>query len=327
MQIVFHDLTKAQQSWVKNNHSRLRIKFVNGELTAKKLPADTEILSVHTNCHIDQELLSHLKNLRLLITRTTGVDHIDLVAARQQNVKVANLPGQNALAVAEFSLGLMLSASRSIVPASASVKPGQWEDDSWYGNELFNKTLGVVGTGAIGSHVLKLAKAFGMKLLAHDYKKNKTLARKLGFSYVTLKELFRRSDIISLHIPGTPLTKHLVNRQLLSAMKPGAGIVNTARGSLIDTKALWQVLQKGRMGWYAADVLENELDFSRATASGLSAQDKQVRQINSQLVKHPRVVITPHMAHASEEASQRILEQTLKVVTDFKNGKRVKTII
>ncbi|MEZ4180411.1 MAG: NAD(P)-dependent oxidoreductase [Candidatus Doudnabacteria bacterium] len=328
MNIVFQGLTKDQKQWLQAKYPKLRVKFFAGKISSDKLPPrNTEILSIHTDSKITREILKQLPELKLIVTRTTGTDHIDLVACKAAGVRVCNAAGQNATAVAEFTIGLMVAAGRSLLIGSRTVELGQLNSHNWYGQEFFGQTLGVVGTGAIGLQVIKIAKAFGMNVVAYDFKPNKSMAKRLGFEYTSLKQVFKKSDVVSLHIPGTPMTKKLINRELLGLARQGLGLINTARGSVVDTSAILKALKSNKLGWYAADVLDDEEAFALPNTRGLSASRKKLRQLNQALIKHPQAIITPHMAHATSAATEKIMQMTVNLILDFEKNKKIKFIV
>lgn len=317
--IVFYELSKQQEKWVKAKFPKLPIQFKTGRLSLKNLPnPKTEILSVHVNCKVDTAILDKLPNLKLISTRTTGIDHIDLATCKKRKIHVVNAAGMNAQSVSEFTFGLVLTAVRNITTGIERVAVGHFNDKGLIGMELSGKTLGVVGTGAVGGGVLRIGKGFGMKLLAHDEYKNTALQRELKFKYVSLKEIFEKCDVISLHVPGTAKTKHMVNAKSLKLIKPSTGIVNTARGSVVDTKAVLAALKSKKLSWYAADVLEVEHNIFT---------DKNLGKTNKTLVKHERSYITPHMAYATDDAVYRVMSQTMEQISAYLKGKPVKFIV
>ena len=316
--IVFYSLPKAQQQWVKSNYPKLPVQFKSGKLSLQNLPnPKTEVLSVHTNCKINAQILAKLPALKLIATRTTGVDHIDFVDCKKSKVKVVNAAGMNAQSVAEFAFGLILSASRKIKVGVDRVEKGHFDDADLVGSELAGKTIGVIGAGAIGGSVLRIANGFGMKLLANDAYVNSALKRELKLKYVTAKEIFQKADIISLHVPSTPKTKHMINARTFKLMKPGVGIVNTARGSIVDTQAVLSALKSKKLAWYAADVLEEEHNIFT---------DKTMGKLNKALVTHDRTIITPHMAHNTAESVDRVTSETLEKITAFLKNKPVQFV-
>lgn len=327
MKITFFELSPAEKQWVKKQYPKLSAVFQKGHIALDNLPKpDTEIISIHTGCIISTELLAKLPNLKLIVTRTAGLDHIDLTTCKQKGIVVANCPGLNAIAVAEFVFALYLNFIRQIPTSLEAGKRLDFEGADYVGTEIFGKTIGVIGTGAIGANVARIAKGFGMNILGFDYKKNQQLSRKYGLRYLGLKQLFQKSDIITLHVPATPMTEKMLNRTLLSYAKPGAVIINTARGSIVEPTALIQALKKGKLKGYLADVLDHELQMHR---HGGKMNHKLATMVKAQreLVKLPNVYITPHMAYASQEASQRILEHSLDNIVKFSRGKKISCVI
>lgn len=327
MKIAFYQLSKSETDWVKSKYPRLKSEFFKNHFALDNLPADgTEIISIHTGCTVSTPELEKMPNLRLIVTRTAGVDHIDLAACKRAGVMVANCPGLNATAVAEFVFSLMLNFIRQVPSSLAAGKRLDFETEDYIGTELYGKTMGIIGTGAIGSHVAQIAKGFGMNLVGFDYKKNAKLTKSTGLKYLSVKQVLQKSDFVTLHIPATPLTEHMFNRSLLSYAKPSTVIINTARGSIVDPRALIQSLKSKKLGGYLADVLDHEMQVhqhGRLPAAKLAALVKAQRE----LVKLPNVMITPHVAYASRESSQRILSHSLEIINKFTQKKKISTVI
>lgn len=327
MLTTFYGLTAKQKQWLKQNHPHLKLQHKSGSLTLTNLPSRaTEIVSIHSDSGINQALLKHLPKLKLIITRTAGVDHIDLAACQRSNVAVVNSSKLNSIAVAEFTFGLILSYLRDLPNSIAVGRQLKFNSAVMEGGELNGKTLGVVGTGAIGSHVARIAKGFGMNILAYDAKRNLSQARQLNMRYLSLKQLVQKADIVSLHVPATPLTEQMINRALLSQFKTGAILVNMARGSVIDSKAVINALNQNRLAGYLADVLQNEQQL-RGYHGRLSPKDRLIIKLQKQLAKHPRVWLTPHIAHATEQSMERILEHCVQIIQHFQQGKKISSII
>jgi D-lactate dehydrogenase len=220
--------------------------------------AQVEILMPFIHPHIGRAEMEAMPRLKLIATRSTGYDHIDLDYAREHNITVCNVPGYGETAVAEYTLALILTLSRKVHQAYARMQQGNFSLDGLRGFDLYNKTLGVVGAGAIGLHVVRIARGFGMQVIAYDVQQNRLLSEVLGFRYADLDELLANSDIVSLHAPAIPSTFHLINRETLSKMKRGALLINTARGSLVDTEALAWALDTGLLAGAGLDVMEGE---------------------------------------------------------------------
>ena len=260
--------------------------------------ADCDALVVRSAVKVTRDVLAKAPKLRIVGRAGVGVDNVDLAAATEAGVLVMNTPGGNAISVAEHTLALMLSMARSVPQASASTKSGKWEKKKFLGNELRGKTLGIVGLGSIGREVVKRAKPFEMRILGHDPYVSSQNARDLGVEILSLTDLYRESDYITLHVALTPETDHMLNAAAFAQMKEGVRIVNCARGELVDGQALQNAIESGRVGGAALDVFEKE-----------PPGEIPLLQLNS-------VVATPHIAGSTEEAQEivgvRIVEQVVE---------------
>ncbi len=285
--------------------------------------ADAEVVSVFIHSRIDRQVVDALPRLRLIATRSTGYDHIDLEACAERGVLVANVPRYGENTVAEHTFGLILTLSRNLLRAYLRTSRGDFSLKGLEGFDLMGKTLGVVGAGSIGLHVVRIAKGFGMDVLAYDVNQSRLLADVLGFEYVGLEELLRRADIISLHAPYTPQTHHLINRDTLALVKRGALLINTARGGLVDTDALLWALDEGIIGGAGLDVLEGEelVSEERELLAQPAAEEKLRMLLRHHiLLRRDNVIITPHSAFYSREALQRIVETTVANILRFEEG-------
>ena len=300
----------------------LRVRFSQEPLTeeTRQLAAGVEILSVFIYSTLTARLLRRLPRVRLIATRSTGFDHIDLAACRRRHIAVSNVPSYGENTVAEHTFALILALSRNIHKAYVKTIKGDFSLDGLQGFDLKGKTLGVVGAGHIGLHVIKMAKGFGMDVLVSDVRKNVFLSEVLDFRYVSLEALLRRSDIVSLHVPSMPATHHLMNRQTFQLMRRGALLINTARGGLIDTNALVWALDEGIVGGAGLDVLEGEelVKEERQLLSKDFSKEKLATALRNHILLHrENVVITPHIAFDSREALQRILDTTANNIREF----------
>lgn len=260
--------------------------------------ADCDALIVRSAVKVTRDVLAQAPKLRVIGRAGVGVDNVDLSAATDAGVLVMNTPGGNAVSVAEHTLALMLSMARSVPQASASTKSGKWEKKKFLGSELRGKTLGVVGLGSIGREVVRRAKPFEMRILGHDPYVSSHTAQDIGLELVTLTELYKQSDYITLHVALTLETDHMLNAEAFAQMKPGVRVVNCARGELIDGDALRTAIQSGQVGGAALDVFEKEPPGE------------------SELLRLEPVVATPHIAGSTEEAQEivgtRIVEQLIE---------------
>lgn len=322
--IVFFETAAWERRLLTNALKRLRLAatFVPEPLTDETLPKARQaaVVSVFIYSRLTRARLGKLRNLRFIATRSTGFDHIDLAACRTRKVLVSNVPAYGENTVAEHTFALILSLSRNVHKAYIRTARGDFSLQGLQGFDLKDKTIGVVGAGRIGLHVIKMAKGFGMEVLVYDTRRDVFLSEVLGFRYTTLPDLLRRSDIVSLHVPYDPSTHHLMHRDTFRLMKRGALLINTARGGLIDTNALVWALDEGIVGGAGLDVLEGE-ELVKEERQLLAADFPKERLItalkNHILLHRENVVITPHIAFDSREALQRILETTVGNLAGF----------
>lgn len=285
---------------------------------------EAQALCMFIESPIGEAEMSRFPALKLIATRSTGYDHIDLKAAAARGITVVNVPFYGENTVAEFAFALLLALSRRIIDADERVRQGQFSPKDLRGFDLAGKTLGVVGTGHIGAHIIRMAQGFGMKIIGFDAFPNADLSHTLGFEYLSLPELLAQSDIITLHVPYNEHTHHLINAGNISAIKRGAYLINTARGAVVETEALVAALQDGTLTGAALDVLEEEGDLADATAllTAPHPQESELKTLleNHYLIDHPRVIVTPHLAFNTQEAVERILNTTLENIRSFSAG-------
>jgi D-lactate dehydrogenase len=326
MKIAVFEVEPWEQRYLARAFPDEHVRFFEQPLDEQsvKLVGDTEILSVFIHSYVNGELLRQLPDLRFIATRSTGYDHIDLDACNEREILVSNVPHYGETTVAEHTFGLMLSLSRRIHKAYLRTTHGDFSLQGLQGFDLKDKTLGVVGGGSIGLHVIRIARGFGMKALVYDPRENRLISEVLDFQYTSLDDLLRRSDIISLHAPYMPQTHHLINRDNLQLVKHGALLINTARGGLVDTEALIWALDEGILGGVGLDVLEGEDIIQEETQLLRQAgvEDKMrllLRQYA--LLRREDVVVTPHIGFYSREAVHRILDTTIENVNGFLEGR------
>ncbi len=245
-----------------------------------------DAIVVRSATKVTKEIIAAGKNLKFIARAGVGLDNVDAAAAKDRGITVFNAPEAPSVAVAELVLSLMLAFSRKIPQADLSVKSGKWEKKLFMGNELRGKTLGVVGTGRIGQAAAERAKGFEMKILLYDVVKNEDFARRIGAQYVSLENVLRESDFITIHVPLIPQTERMIGKKEIAMMKPNAVLVNTSRGKILDETALVEALENKRIGGACLDVFENE------------------PPAGSPLLKLQNVVLAPHIG-ASTSESQR----------------------
>ncbi len=258
-----------------------------------------DALLVRSATKVTKEVIGSAVKLRVIGRAGVGLDNVDLEAATQKGIIVMNTPAGNTISTAEHTMSMILALSRNIAQANASMKKGEWKRSKFMGVELYAKTLGVVGLGRIGSEVVRRVLAFGMKVLAYDPYLSLEVAKNLGVEVVELKELFRRSDYISVHTPLSEETKHMISDNEFSLMKKGARVINCARGGIIDEAALARAVKEGRVAGAALDVFESE---------PLSA--------DSELLKLDNVIISPHLGASTEEAQVNVAIEVAEIVRD-----------
>ena len=286
--------------------------------------ADTEVVSPFIYSRLTAHRLSKLPKLKLIATRSTGFDHIDLAECGRRGITVCNVPSYGENTVAEHTFALILALSRKVHEAFVRVRAGNFALDGLRGFDLKDKTIGVIGAGHIGLHVIRIARGFGMKVLAFDVRRDNFLAEVLGFEYSDVDSLLERSDIITLHAPYNKHTHHLINRDNVSRIKRGAILINTARGGLVDTDALLSALDSKILAGAGLDVLEGEeAIYEESALLGDAVNPEKLRTAiqNHVILKHPNVVFTPHNAFNSHEAMTRILDTTAENIAAFAAGK------
>ncbi|NBC18119.1 MAG: 2-hydroxyacid dehydrogenase [Bacteroidetes bacterium] len=269
---------------------------------------------------LDAEVLQSLQQqgTRLITLRSAGFNHVDIEAAEALGLTVARVPAYSPYAVAEHTVALLLALNRRLHRAYTRVRETNFSLDGLLGFDVHDKTVGIVGTGKIGTIVARILKGFGCHLLAYDLYPNDT-CRDLGVEYVALDDLFARSDIITLHTPLTPDTYHLIDEAALEQMQDGVMLLNTSRGALVDTLAVIDALKAGRVGALGLDVYEEEGDLFFEDLSDHVIQDDTF----ARLLTFPNVLITGHQAFFTEEAMSNIAETTLGNVTAFEQDGEV----
>lgn len=287
------------------------------------MAGDAEIISVFIYSNITREVLDAMPNLKLIATRSTGFDHIDMEACRERGILVANVPRYGENTVAEHAFGLILALSRKIYQAVLRTSRMDFSTEGLRGFDLYGKTLGVVGAGAIGMHVIRIGKGFGMNVLAYDTKEQQLLAEVLGYHYVSFEELLSKSDVITLHVPLIPATQHMINHDTIKLIKPGAILINTARGSIVDTSALVTALNEGIIYGAGLDVLEGEEEIkeeAQLIAETLPVEKLRTMVQNYALLHRDNVIITQHIGFYSLEAEARIMQTTINNIRSFRAG-------
>jgi D-lactate dehydrogenase len=330
MHVAFFEVKDWERAYLSERLPSDQSCFSSGILSVPpKDMRDIQALSVFIYSHVTREALNALPKLKFIATRSTGFDHIDVDACRERGIAISNVPSYGENTVAEHTMALLLMLSRKVHQSVLQVRSGRVDLAELTGFDLQGKTIGVVGAGHIGLHVIRIARGFGMRVLGFDVRRDPFLADLLGFEYVTMERLLEESDIVTLHSPLTDRTHHLLGRAEFSRMKPGVMIVNTARGGLIDTDALVEALESGKVGGAGLDVLEGEeliKEEKQLLHQPLNVERLRMAVRNRVLLARDNVVFTPHNAFNSREALVRILEVTLANLEAFRAGQPVNRV-
>ena len=327
MKIAFFEIEDWQKDYLKERLVDTELSFFTEPLSSDNINSiqDCQIISPFIYSQIKKDILQKLPDLKLVATRSTGFDHIDVQSANKNKIAVCNVPFYGENTVAEHTFVLILALSRKLFDSVERARKGDFTLDGLRGFDLKGKILGIIGLGHIGLHVARIAKGFEMKVLAYDPKEDKKLAKKIGFEYSTFENLLAKSDIITLHAPYNDETHHLINSKNMNLIKKGAYLINTARGGLVETQALLKALSDGTLAGAGLDVLEEEC-FIKEEAQLLSKEFPKTCDLRTVLQNHillqqKNVIITPHNAFNSNEALMRILDTTVENIVGFIDGK------
>lgn len=286
---------------------------------------EAEVISTFINSDMSEESVGKLGKLKFIATRSTGFDHICVDHCRQRGIQVSNVPTYGRNTVAEHVFGLLLMISHRLEEAVNRTRKGDFSPRGLQGFDLQGKTFGVIGTGDIGLEALRIARGFGMDTCAYDVVENTDAAQELDFRYLSLEEVLATSDVISLHVPANDKTRHMIGEDEFGAMKKGVVLINTARGAVVETRALLRALAEGKVAAAGLDVLPDE-PVIREEAELLRSVYEREHNLETLLADHVlvhmhNVVVTPHSAFNTKEAVQRILDTTVEnIVTFLDNG-------
>lgn len=330
--IAFFELEHWEKEYIKKRMGKHQFLFFDKPLTLKFIPKikDCEILAVFIYSPINKGEIDSLPRLKMITTMSTGFDHIALDEAKKKKIAVCNVPNYGVNTVAEHTFALILNLSRKVYEGIERTRKGDFSLQGLRGFDLRGKTLGVVGCGNIGKHIIRMARGFEMDVVAFDLCKDVKFSKELGFKYVSLDKLYKESDIITLHVPYNKHTHHLIDKKAISKMKKGVYIVNTARGGVIDTEALIWGLDKKIIAGAGLDVLEGEC-FVKEEKQLLSGEFAKECNLKTQLENHillskKNVLITPHNAFNSKEALERIMDTTIENIQSFLKGKVINSV-
>ena len=328
--IIFFDVQDYEIEYLTSAcHGRFEFEIIrepiNDLYNLSDIQKQVEIISCFTTSRVTKEVLEKFENLKLIALRSVGFNHIDIDFCKEKGIYVENTPNYGNMTVAEFAFALLLDVTRKVTYSYNDLKKAVVNPHNTIGVELFGKTTGIVGLGAIGAEMARISHGVGMKILGFDIKEREELKEKYYVQYTDFETLVKNSDFISLHSPLTKDNYHLFNKEVFEMMKPSAFIVNTARGELIDTQALYNALTDKKIAGAGLDVLESEetltdpdylVDIGRMTTQSL-----QKTVLNNSLLKLDNVIITPHIAYDTHEAINRILNTAIENILAFAEGK------
>lgn len=307
-----------------NQHFNHQLEFFEERLHEQtvELAHGFDAVCPFVNCRLTEKVLSRLKDIgvKIVVLRASGYNGINIPAAQRLGIKVLTVPAYSPEAVAEHNFALLLSLVRKIHRAYNRVRDLNFSLDGLEGFNLHGRTYGLIGTGRIGLCAARIAKGFGCKILAHDPFPHLEAAREIGFSYVPFDELLQKSDIISLHMPLSSATHHLMNEAAMARMKHGAILINTSRGGLVDTAALIEALKSGQIGGVGLDVYELEEGVFFHDLSSQPLKD----DVLARLMTFPNVLVTSHQGFLTREALANIAETTLNNARAFEAGEELK---
>jgi D-lactate dehydrogenase len=332
MKIAFVGVQKWEEAFLQKHFPEAVVSLEKlGPNTVTSFTAtDAEILSTSIYSTLSAEVLSYFPNLRFVCTRSTGFDQIDVEYCKTKGIIVSNVPEYGSHTVAEHTFALLLALTRKIYKSISQVKQFNFDHEDIQGMDIFGKNLGIIGLGKIGLEVLKIAKGFGMNTLVYTRTQDPQLAAQYGFSYVDLDSLLAQSDIVSLHLPYSSATHHILNSENIKKMKKRSYLINTARGGLVETEAILEGLNAHILDGVAIDVLEEEKELSEEVDI-LSTEyqkdaDLKTLVLDHVLINHPQVIITPHNAFNSTEALEKILAVTQQNIKAFQNGNAINAV-
>ena len=324
--IAFFEIKDWEKEYLSQKIPNQKILFCPDTLNSNTCSThkDANIISVFINSKVDKSLIDQFPNLKLIATRSTGFDHIDVKYCKEKAIIVTNVPYYGENTVAEHAMALLLGLTRRLPESVERVKDGKFSPEGLTGVDIKGKTVGVIGTGHIGKKFIRMVKGFEPKIIAFDKFPDEEFAKTEGFEYVNFDFLLTSSDIISLHAPLNDDTKHMINKDNIHSLKEGVIIINTARGGLIETDALFDAIKMGRLGGAGIDTLEEE-GFLTEELELLHKDTPHEYDYKTALENHmmaylPNVIVTPHNAFNSKEALNRILDTTVENIECFVKG-------
>lgn len=318
MKLSFFNLSDNKKEIIKEKFNNFDLKFFDDSINKTNISefSDSEIICICPKSNVNKMILEKCKNLKYVVTRSTGFDHIDSEYCKAKNIKIKNTIKYGGRTVAEYQFALILSLTRKIRQAQERVKNKSFSKDNLQGFDLYGKTIGVIGCGNIGKNVIRIANGFGMNVLVYTRTINKKLENKMNFKYVSLEEIYLNSDVISINIPITEKTYHLIDKESFNKMKNNVLLINISRGKIINTDDLISAIENKKIAGAALDVIEGE-KFLKGDFLDIDSNEKQLIVKNlERLLNFENVIITPHNAYNTKEAVDRIFEETIQNIKE-----------
>ena len=309
-----------QDSILKANNNHHKMVFIDESLSDKSIrfANGCEAICIFVNDKTDGLVLKKLKDIgiKYIALRSAGYNHVDLFEAKKLGFKLARVPEYSPFSVSEHAISLMLALNRKLIQAHNRINELDFSLDGLVGFDMHKKTVGIVGTGKIGRQMARILHGFGCKILAFDIKENEELKLNFGVTYVDLNTLLTDSDIITLHIPLSPKTKHIIDKKTINLMKKGVMLINTSRGGLINTTEVIEGIKSEKIGYFGMDVYENEAGLFFENHSQTILQD----DVFARLMTFKNVLITSHQAFLTETSLKNIAETTINNLNCFENN-------
>jgi D-lactate dehydrogenase len=321
MRILFYSTRDYEKPYLEAaNRGIHELCFTDVRLSEEtiRLALDFDVVSIFTSDEVTADLVSHLHNhhVRFIAVRATGYDNVDTRKASELGIRVANVPRYSPESIAEHAVAMMLALNRKLVQADRQVHQHNFTIDGLVGFTLHNKTVGIIGTGKTGAAVARILHGFGCTLLACDLAPDEQIVTAYGVKYTTPEDLCANADIITLHLPLNAKTRYMVNKNLISCMKKGVMLINTARGGILQTADVISCLDSGNIAYFGMDVYENEKGLFFYDHSHDELEDTMLKK----LLSYPNVLVTPHQAFATDEALKAIAEITMATISNWSDA-------
>jgi len=316
MKILFYSTKDFEQPYLleaNKHHFIIRMTEAALSINTAEMAKGFDAVSVFTGDDVSAPVIEklHENGVRYIAIRAAGYDNVDLIKSKELAMRVANVPAYSPYSIAEHALALMLALNRKLITANQQVHRHNFKMNNLIGFDLHGKTIGIIGTGKIGSILIRILHGFGCRILAYDIQQNNELIKSFNIEYKSLEELCSESDIISIHTCLTPQTKYLINKNTIQLMKTGVMLINTSRGGCVNTAEVLEGLESRHIGYFGSDVYEKERGLFFYDYSNKTMDDG----ILMKLLAIPNVLITPHQAFATNEAIGNIAETTLFNIT------------